>query len=136
MRIETAVLRPNGVDTGYVQYGRSTEHVDATIDRIWLLIVAGILGGTLLAGLAGVAIASRAMRPIAALTASAREISETRDPSAPHARARRSKTRSANWPRRWRRCCARSTPRAPSASRRCSSSASSSPTPRTSCARR
>ena len=39
-----------GVGTGYVQYGRSTEHVDDTIDRIWLLIVAGILGGTLLAG--------------------------------------------------------------------------------------
>ncbi|MFT3862689.1 MAG: HAMP domain-containing sensor histidine kinase [Solirubrobacterales bacterium] len=77
MRIETAVL----TGTGYVQYARSTAHVDETIDRIWLLIFAGILGGTLLASLAGVAIASRAMRPIAALTASAREVSETRDPS-------------------------------------------------------
>ena len=43
--------------TGYVQYGRSLEHVDSTIDRVWFLIVAGILGGTLLASLAGVAIA-------------------------------------------------------------------------------
>ena len=77
MRIETAVVSGNG----YVQYGRSTAHVDATIDRIWLLVVAGILGGTVLASLAGVAIASRAMRPIAELTASAREISETRDTS-------------------------------------------------------
>lgn len=77
MRIETAVVSGNG----YVQYGRSTEHVDATISRIWLLILAGILGGTALAILAGVAIANRAMRPIAALTASAREIAETRDPS-------------------------------------------------------
>ncbi len=81
MRIETAVLSTEGVDTGYVQYGRSTEHVDDTIARIWLLIVAGVLGGTLLACLAGVAIASRAMRPIAQLTASARKIAETRDPS-------------------------------------------------------
>jgi two-component system, OmpR family, sensor kinase len=81
MRIETAVLGENGIGTGYVQYGRSTEHVDDTIGRIWFLILAGILGGTLLATLAGVAIAARAMRPIAALTASAKEISRTRDPS-------------------------------------------------------
>jgi two-component system OmpR family sensor kinase len=81
MRVETAVLTEEGVATGYVQYGRSTAHVDDTIDRIWLLILAGILGGTALASLAGVAIASRAMRPIAALTASAKEVSETRDPS-------------------------------------------------------
>jgi two-component system, OmpR family, sensor kinase len=82
LRVETAVIRDSaGVLTGYVQYGRSTEHVDDTIARIWLLIFAGILGGTLLASLGGVAIASRAMRPIAALTASAKEIAETRDPS-------------------------------------------------------
>jgi signal transduction histidine kinase len=83
MRVETEILRDkdSGVITGYVQYGRSTEHVEDTIHRIWLLIGAGILGGTLLACLAGVAIAGRAMRPISALTASAKEISETRDPS-------------------------------------------------------
>jgi two-component system, OmpR family, sensor kinase len=81
LRIETAVLKEEGVGTGYVQYGRSTEHVDDTIARIWLMIVAGILGGTLLAIFAGVAIAGRAMRPIAALTASAREITDTRDTS-------------------------------------------------------
>jgi two-component system, OmpR family, sensor kinase len=81
LRIVTAVLSKEGVATGYVQYGRSTAHCEATISRIWLLIVAGILGGTALASLAGVAIASRAMRPIAALTASAKEVSETRDTS-------------------------------------------------------
>jgi signal transduction histidine kinase len=81
MRVVTAVLSKENVATGYVQYGRSTAHVDDTIDRIWLLILAGILGGTALASLAGVAIASRAMRPIAALTASAKEVTETRDPS-------------------------------------------------------
>ena len=81
LRVETAVLTEQGVITGYVQYGRSTAHCNDTIDRIWLLIVAGVLGGTLLACLAGVAIASRAMRPIAQLTVSARKIAETRDPS-------------------------------------------------------
>lgn len=49
--------------------------------RLWLLIAAGVLGGALLASLAGFAIASRAMRPIAALTATARQIADTGDPS-------------------------------------------------------
>jgi signal transduction histidine kinase len=66
---------------GYVQYARSEEQVDATISRLWLLIAAGVLGGTLMASLAGLAIASRAMRPIASLTATARQIADTRDPS-------------------------------------------------------
>ena len=66
---------------GYVQYARSEEHVDSTIERLWLFIAAGVLGGVLLASLAGLAIANRAMRPIASLTATAREIASTRDPS-------------------------------------------------------
>jgi signal transduction histidine kinase len=66
---------------GYVQYGRSESHIESTIARLWLLIAAGVLGGTLLASFAGVAIAGRAMRPIASLTATAREIAATRDPS-------------------------------------------------------
>jgi signal transduction histidine kinase len=81
LRIEAVPLQTEGVTTGFVQYGRSVAHCEDTIDRIWLLIGAGILGGTLLACFAGVAIASRAMRPIAALTASAKKITETRDPS-------------------------------------------------------
>jgi two-component system, OmpR family, sensor kinase len=82
MRVATAQLNDdNGNLTGYVQYGRSLEHVDSTIDRLWLFIAAGILGGTLLATLAGLAIADRAMRPVASLTARAKEIAETRDPS-------------------------------------------------------
>jgi two-component system OmpR family sensor kinase len=65
----------------FVQYARSSEGTDETIKRLWLFLVAGVLGGTLLAGLAGLAIADRAMRPIAALTATAREIAATRDTS-------------------------------------------------------
>jgi two-component system OmpR family sensor kinase len=82
MRVATKpILSNEGTITGYVQYGRSLAHVDATIDRVWLLIAAGILGGTLLAVFAGVAIAGRAMRPIASLTATAKKIATTRDPS-------------------------------------------------------
>jgi two-component system OmpR family sensor kinase len=82
MRVATEViLNDNRTVTGYVQYGRSLDHVDATIDRVWLLIAAGIFGGTLLAVFAGVAIARRAMRPIANLTETAQEIAATRDPS-------------------------------------------------------
>jgi two-component system OmpR family sensor kinase len=83
MRVATEriVSKQTGEITGYVQYGRSTSHVEDTIDRVWLLIAAGIFGGTLLAILAGVAIAGRAMRPIASLTATARKIATTRDPS-------------------------------------------------------
>ncbi len=82
MRVATAAITSDtGVTTGYVQYGRSLTHVDSTVDRLWLFIAAGILGGTLLASLAGVAIAARAMRPISALTATARQIAATGDPS-------------------------------------------------------
>jgi two-component system OmpR family sensor kinase len=75
------IVDDNGTTTGYVQYGRSIEHVDSTIDRLWLFIIGGVLLGTLLAIFAGLAIARRAMRPIASLTATAREIAATRDPS-------------------------------------------------------
>jgi len=82
MRVATeAISSESGEVTGYVQYGRGLNHVDDTIDRVWLLIAAGILGGTLLAVFAGVAIAGRAMRPIASLTATAKEVATTRDPS-------------------------------------------------------
>jgi len=84
MRVATAqITTGTGLVTGYVQYGRSLAHVDSTVDRLWLFIAAGIFGGTFLASLAGLTIAARAMRPISALTATAREVADTGDPS-PH----------------------------------------------------
>jgi signal transduction histidine kinase len=81
-RVATAEVRnESGSATGFVQYGRSLAHVDSTINRLWLFIALGVFAGTLLASLAGLAIAGRAMRPISLLTASAREIAETGDPS-------------------------------------------------------
>ncbi|MGB7588410.1 MAG: ATP-binding protein [Solirubrobacterales bacterium] len=83
MRVATVTLRSRqtGRIAGYVQYGRDEEHVDSTIGRLWLIIGAGILVATLFASLAGLAIARRAMRPISLLTATAREIADTGDPS-------------------------------------------------------
>ncbi len=75
------IVSPEGVTTGYAQYGRNVEHVNSTVERLWLFIAAGIIGGTLLASFAGVMIAGRAMRPIASLTATAREVAATGDPS-------------------------------------------------------
>jgi two-component system, OmpR family, sensor kinase len=65
----------------FVQYARSTQNLDDTINRLWLFLAVGVLGGTALAALAGIAIAGRAMRPIATLTNAARSIATTRDPS-------------------------------------------------------
>jgi signal transduction histidine kinase len=65
----------------YVQYGQTREALDATIDRLWFLLAVGVLGGALLALLAGLAVAGRAVRPISSLTVAAREIATTRDPS-------------------------------------------------------
>jgi signal transduction histidine kinase len=67
--------------TSSLQYARSTDSLDATINRLWLFLGGGVLGGTLLAALAGIAIARRAMRPVSTLTTKAREIASTRDPS-------------------------------------------------------
>lgn len=75
------VLGANNEVVGYIQYARSDSHVDATVAKLWLFILGGVLGGTALAVLAGVALARRAMKPIAVLTSSAREIAATGDPS-------------------------------------------------------
>jgi signal transduction histidine kinase len=65
----------------YVQYARPDSGVNDTVARLWFFLGAGVLGGTLLALLAGLAVADRAMRPVKALTGLARQITSTRDPS-------------------------------------------------------
>jgi signal transduction histidine kinase len=64
-----------------VQYGRRLSDLDATIARVELLLLLGVLAGTILALLSGIAIARRAMTPIAQLTSTAEQIARTRDPS-------------------------------------------------------
>jgi two-component system, OmpR family, sensor kinase len=82
---EVATARIPTTDVGFpetfVQYARNQDDVQTTIDRLWLFLAAGVLVGTALAYLAGVAVAVRAMRPISSLTAAAKEIASTRDPS-------------------------------------------------------
>ena len=72
--------RPTVVVPLIIQYGRQASVVEATVSRIRLFLGAGVVGGTLLALLGGLIVGRRAMAPIAALTAGAREIADTRDP--------------------------------------------------------
>jgi len=65
----------------YLQYARPLASVDATVSRLRLFLVIGVLSGAGLALLAGLMVARRAMAPIAALTATARKIEQTRDPA-------------------------------------------------------
>ena len=82
LRVATEAIGSGGPSSAFfVQYARPDSDVEATISRLWLFLIAGVAGGTLLALLAGLAVADRAMRPIASLTALARDITTTRDPS-------------------------------------------------------
>jgi two-component system OmpR family sensor kinase len=65
----------------FVQYARPHDGVNDTVARLWFFLAAGVIGGTLLAMLAGLAVADRAMRPVKGLTRLASRISRTRDPS-------------------------------------------------------
>jgi two-component system, OmpR family, sensor kinase len=82
-RVHTRLVALSGPVGGtvIVQYGRRLSDLDATIARVELLLVLGVLAGTALALLAGMMIARRAMAPIAELTSTAEEIARTRDPS-------------------------------------------------------
>ena len=81
LRVFTTSVPTSVPVQAYLQYARSTDSLDATISRLWLFLGGGVLGGTLLAALAGIAVAGRAMRPVSDLTATASEIASTRDPS-------------------------------------------------------
>jgi two-component system, OmpR family, sensor kinase len=63
-----------------LQYGRKVSDVEATIRRVRLLLLLGVLGGTGLALAGGLVLGRRAMKPVAGLTAAARDIQRTRDP--------------------------------------------------------
>ena len=64
----------------WLLYARPLSDVDRTIARVQLILLLGVIGGTVLALLGGLATAARAMRPIKELTEAAREIERTRDP--------------------------------------------------------
>lgn len=64
-----------------IQVARPLDALVATTARVQVFLVVGVVAGGVLALLAGLAIARRAMAPIAALTATTREIATTRDPT-------------------------------------------------------
>ena len=81
LSVATQPITASGSLPAYVQYARPAASTNDTVARLWFFLGAGVLGGTLLALLAGLAVADRAMRPIKALTGLARQITSTRDPS-------------------------------------------------------
>ncbi|MDP9346219.1 MAG: HAMP domain-containing histidine kinase [Actinomycetota bacterium] len=85
-RVETrdVALRPRsapsiGLEVS-IQYARKVSDLENTVARVRVFLAFGVFGGTLLALLGGVVLGRRAMLPVAALTAAARDIERTRDP--------------------------------------------------------
>ena len=136
-RVETREVPVAGWPSPWaLQYAKPISEVQDTANRVKVFLAFGVLGGALLALLAGLAVARRAMEPITELTAAARRIEQyarpDREDPAHRGRGRGGRAGAA----RWRRCSPRSARRAPRPRARWRASASSWPTPRTSCARR
>jgi two-component system, OmpR family, sensor kinase len=67
--------------TVWLLYARPLSDVDHTVARVQVILLLGVLGGTVLALLGGLTTAARAMRLIVQLTEASREIERTRDPT-------------------------------------------------------
>ena len=80
-RVSTRPVRFRPFGEGFLQYARPLSEVDALVQRVRLFLFFGVLTGTVLALVAGLMLARRAMAPIAALTTITREIARTRDPN-------------------------------------------------------
>jgi two-component system, OmpR family, sensor kinase len=88
-RVAVRQLDVAPVGTVTLLYAVPLSDVDHTLARVEAFLLLGVIGGTVLAMLAGLFVSARAMRPIAELTEAAREIERTRDPSVhvPHPEA-------------------------------------------------
>ncbi len=83
-QVATVALTPvpgQDISPGFVRFARPVDRLDQSIGQVWISVLAGTLGATLLAALAGVVLSRRAMRPVSGLTSAAREIARTRNPS-------------------------------------------------------
>ncbi|MBJ7329498.1 MAG: HAMP domain-containing histidine kinase [Solirubrobacteraceae bacterium] len=80
-RVETREVPLSNNGSIFVQYARPLTDVDATINRVKVFLLGGVLSGAGLALLAGLMTARRAMAPITDLTTTARAIERTRDPA-------------------------------------------------------
>ena len=72
-------LRPDGHVVTLI-YAVPEDTVNQTLARVQIFLLIGVIGGSVLALLAGLFVSERAMSPIKELTAAAREIRRTRDP--------------------------------------------------------
>ena len=79
-RVETSSIRVSPIGNVTLLYARPLSDVDHTLGKVRFFLLLGVLGGSILALIAGLAIARRAMRPIAELSDVARDIERTRDP--------------------------------------------------------
>jgi two-component system, OmpR family, sensor kinase len=80
-RVETRPVPTDAIGPVFLQYGRRLSDVQDTVNRVRLFVALGVMGGALLALLAGLATARRAMQPISDLTVAARQVARTRNPS-------------------------------------------------------
>jgi two-component system, OmpR family, sensor kinase len=80
-RVEVRELTVKPIGTIRLLYALPLSDVDHTLARVRVFLLLGVLGGAILALLAGLFVSARAMRPIVELTDAAREIERTRDAS-------------------------------------------------------
>src|SRR6202012_731424 len=78
-RVAVRQLNVKPIGTVTLLYALPLSNVDHTLARVEAFLLLGVLGGTVLAMLAGLFVSQRAMRPIVELTDAAREIERTRD---------------------------------------------------------
>jgi signal transduction histidine kinase len=80
-RVSAVTIRWKPSGHGWLIYARPLDRINDTIGRLKLFLGLGVFGGTILALLAGLLVAQRAMRPVSELTDVTREIERTRDPT-------------------------------------------------------
>jgi two-component system OmpR family sensor kinase len=80
-RVDVRLLNVKPVGTVKLLYALPLSDVDQTLARVRVFLLLGVVGGAILALLAGLFVSTRAMSPIVELTDAAREIERTRDPS-------------------------------------------------------
>ncbi len=76
---QLVALKPHG--SAILLYAEPLSNLNQTIGEVRVYLTGGVLVGAVLALLAGLLVAQRAMRPVVELTETAREIERTRDPT-------------------------------------------------------
>ena len=79
-RVETRAIGVNPAGEVTLLYARPLSDVNHTLAKVRFFLFLGVVGGSILALIAGLAIARRAMRPLVELSDVARDIERTRDP--------------------------------------------------------